>query len=50
MGGIFLGRDLSRALGVRGIGSGVTDLSLPFLTVLMSMFSCGATGVRSAGA
>ena len=50
MGGIFLGRDLRYAPGVRGIGSGVMDLSLLFLMVLLSRSFCDATAAQSAGA
>ncbi len=50
MGGIFLGRDLKRVLGVKVIGSGVTDLSLPFLMGFLERFFCDVTAARSAGA
>ena len=49
MGGIFLGQDRRCALGVRVIGSGVMDLSLPFLMVFLNKFSCDVTAARSAG-
>ena len=47
-GGIFLGPDRRRALGVKAVGSGVMDLSPLFLTAIQGRYFSAATAARNA--